>query len=199
MRKLFILLFLFTVQFFHLSVQAQTPNKISYQAVVRDASGLLVLSKMIGIEINIRQGSLVGTIVYTENQTPTTNENGLVNIEIGGGVGFSTINWSSDNFFIETKIALVAPFTTYTISSTSQLLSVPYAFHAKTAESISGTITETDPVFTSWNKSTGIIITKSQISDLGSYLTSFTESDPVYDAKFDLTGSSSGDILKFDG
>ena len=29
--------------------------------------------------------------------------------------------------------------------------------------------TETDPIFTAWNKSTGIIITKSQVSDLGSY------------------------------
>ena len=30
---------------------------------------------------------------------------------------------------------------------------------------------ETDPVFTAWNKTTGISITESQISDLGSYLT----------------------------
>jgi uncharacterized protein (TIGR02145 family) len=158
------------------------PQKMSYQAVIRDASGLLVISKVIGMEINIRQGSLTGTIVYTETQTPTINANGLVSIEIGGGTGFSTINWSGDKYFIETKTAIVAPLTTYTIIGTSQLLSVPYALHAKTAESVSGTIPESDPVYTSWNKSTGISITKNQISDLGTYLTSYTETDPIFGA-----------------
>lgn len=39
--------------------------------------------------------------------------------------------------------------TTYTITGTSQLLSVPYALHAKTAETVTGGITESDPTFTS--------------------------------------------------
>ena len=37
--------------------------------------------------------------------------------------------------------------------------------------------TETDPVFTAWDKSTGISITESQISDLGTYLESVSISD----------------------
>ena len=41
-------------------------------------------------------------------------------------------------------------------------------------------LSETDPVFTAWDKSTGISITKSQISDFGTYLT--TETDPIYSA-----------------
>ena len=48
--------------------------------------------------------------------------------------------------------------------------------HAKTAETVAGGITETDPVFTAWDKSSGISITESQISDLGSYIE--TETDP---------------------
>ena len=40
--------------------------------------------------------------------------------------------------------------------------------------------TETDPIFTAWDKSTGITITESQISDLQNYLTSFTETDPIF-------------------
>lgn len=39
---------------------------------------------------------------------------------------------------------------------------------------------ESDPVFSAWDKTTGISITESQISDLGSYLT--TETDPIYAA-----------------
>ena len=145
MRKVFTILaaVLLTV-----SVFAQAPQKMSYQAVIRNSSNALVISTQIGMEINIRQGLPTGTVVYTETKTPTTNANGLVSIEIGGGAGFSTINWASNNYYIETKTAVVAPLTTYTITGVSQLLSVPYALNAKTAESITGTITETDPIYT---------------------------------------------------
>lgn len=129
-------------------VFAQVPQKMSYQAIIRNASGNLVTSSQIGMEVNIRQGSETGAIVYTETQTPTTNDNGLVSIEIGGGAGFSTIDWGSDIYYIETKTAIVEPLTTYTITGVSQLLSVPYALNARTAESVTGTITETDPVYT---------------------------------------------------
>lgn len=127
---------------------AQAPEKMSYQAVVRDASGSLISSTQIGMEVNIRKGSPTGDIVYTETQTPTTNANGLVSIEIGGKSGFSAINWGSDTYFIETKTAVEAPLTEYTIIGISQLLSVPYALSAKTADTITGPINEADPVYT---------------------------------------------------
>jgi uncharacterized protein (TIGR02145 family) len=136
MKKLFTLLIAVELT---VSVFAQAPQKMSYQAVIRNSGGTLVTNTQIGMEINIRQDSPTGTVVYTETQTPTTNSNGLVSIEIGGGAGFNTINWASDNFYIETKTAIEAPLTTYTITGVSQLLSVPYALHAKTTE------TETDP------------------------------------------------------
>ena len=170
------------------SVFAQAPQKMSYQAVIRNSSDVLVTSTQIGIEINIRQGSPTGTVVYTETQTPTTNANGLVSIEIGGGTGFSTINWASDDYYIETKTAVVPPLTTYTIIGVSQLLSVPYALHAKTAETFTGTLTETDPI---WTASPSYGITNTNITnwttayDWGNhatagYLTSFTETDPLF-------------------
>ena len=133
------------------SVFAQSPEKISYQAVIRNSSDALVTNTQIGMEINIRQGTPSGTIVYTETQTPTTNINGLVSVEIGGGTGFNTIDWANDTYFIETKTD-IAGGTNYTITGTNQLLSVPYALHAKTAETVIGGITETDPIFTAWDK-----------------------------------------------
>lgn len=138
MRKLITLLVAITLT---ASVFAQVPQKMSYQAVIRNSSDALVPNTQIGMEINILQGSATGTVVYTETQTPTTNANGLVSIKIGSGAGFSTIDWASDIYFIETKIAIVSPLTTYTITGVSQLLSVPYALHAKTAESVIGTNT----------------------------------------------------------
>ena len=57
------------------SVFAQAPEKMSYQAVVRDASDNLITNTQIGMQISILQGSASGTAVYVETQEPTTNTN----------------------------------------------------------------------------------------------------------------------------
>ena len=139
------------------SVFAQAPEKMSYQAVVRDANNALVANTKVGIQINILQGSATGTAVYTETQTPTTNANGLVSIEIGGGADFSSIDWVNDIYFIKTETDPV--------------------FGTSAASGITGTDT------TNWNNK----------------LDSYTETDPIYSAKFDLTNASNGDLLKFEG
>jgi hypothetical protein len=134
------------------SVFAQSPEKMSYQAVVRDLSNNLVTNQAVGMKISILQGSISGTSVYEEiyNPNPTTNANGLVTVEIGGGVPlsgtFSTIDWSAGPYFIKTETDPTGG-TNYTITGVSQLLSVPYALHSKTAETITGGLTETDPIF----------------------------------------------------
>ena len=169
-------------------VKAQSPEKISYQAVIRDASDKLVISKEIGMQISVLKGSVTGIEVYEETQTPPSNVNGLITVEIGTGTtsdDFSAIDWSNDSYFIKTEIDPTGGIN-YTITGTNQLLSVPYALHAKTAETISGDITESDPSFTAWDKSTGISITESQISDLQNYLTA--EVDPQFAAWNKTTG-----------
>jgi hypothetical protein len=118
---------------------AQAPQKMSYQCVVRKSSGELVTSHSIGLRISILQESTSGNVVYQEtyNPNPQTNANGLVTVEIGGGVAlsgsFSDIDWASGIYFLKTETDPTGG-TNYTISGTSQLLSVPYALHAKTAE-----------------------------------------------------------------
>ncbi|WP_271784826.1 hypothetical protein [Aquimarina algiphila] len=125
---------------------------MSYQAIIRDASDNLVTSQPIGMQISILQGSASGTAVFVETQTPTTNYNGLVSIEIGAGTivngDFTTIDWANGPYFIKTETDPAGGIS-YSITGTSQLLSVPYALYAKTAKTITGTITETDPVFDS--------------------------------------------------
>ena len=129
------------------SVFAQAPEKMSYQAVVRDGSNNLVSSTAVGMQISILQGSSSGTAVYVETQTPTSNVNGLVSIEIGTGTvvngDFTSIDWSNGPYFIKTESDPTGG-TNYTITGTSQLLSVPYALHAKTADSVSETLSVGD-------------------------------------------------------
>lgn len=125
---------------------SQVPLKMSYQAVIRDAGNNLVVNHAIGMQISILQGSVSGTLVYQEVQTSSTNANGLVNIEIGGGTGFDTINWNRGPYYLKTGTDPEGG-TSYSITGINQLLSVPYSFHSRTAEIISGVITETDPKF----------------------------------------------------
>ena len=117
-----------------LTLWAQAPQKMSYQAVVRDASEILLVETTVGMQISILEGSPTGTAVYVETHTPTTNTNGLATLEVGDGtVGtgdFSTIDWGSDDFYIKSEIDPDGG-TSYTIEGTSQLLSVPYALYAE--------------------------------------------------------------------
>lgn len=117
-------------------VFAQAPQKMSYQAVIRDAANHLITTQ-VGMQISILQGSESGTAVYIETQTPTPNINGLITIKIGDGTKVSTgtfadIDWSVGSYFIKTETDPTGG-TTYTITGTSQLLSVPYALYAKTS------------------------------------------------------------------
>jgi hypothetical protein len=121
----------------------QSPQKMSYQCVVRNSSGVLVANQGVGFKISILQGSSTGAIVYQEiyNPNPQTNSNGLVSLEIGGGIPvtgtFSNINWSTGLYFLKTETDPTGA-TNYTISGISQLLSVPYALYAERSGGASG-------------------------------------------------------------
>lgn len=127
------------------SAFAQAPEKMSYQAVIRNASNNLVTSQAVGMQLSILQGSASGTPVYIETQNPTTNTNGLISLEIGSGTvvsgTFNTIDWSAGPYFIKTETDPTGA-TNYTITGTSQLMSVPYALHAKTADNVSNDLVD---------------------------------------------------------
>ena len=132
-RTIFILCSLF---FSLCSASAQVPNKMSYQAVVRNNAGALVANANVGIQISILQFTATGAAVYVERHTTSTNANGLATLEIGGGIAqtisFATINWANGPYFIKTETDPTGG-TNYTIAGTSQMLSVPFAMVATTS------------------------------------------------------------------
>lgn len=115
----------------------QAPNKISYQAIVRNSSNVLLTNQTIGMRISIIQGSIVGTADYIETQTTNSNAFGLISIEIGNGNVisgvFNNLNWANGPYYIKTETDPLGG-SNYTISSTTEILSVPYALFSKTSE-----------------------------------------------------------------
>ena len=189
MKKLFTIL---ATVLFSITVWAQSPQKMSYQAVVRDASNNPVTNSTVGIQISILKDNPTGTLVYSEIQTPSTNENGLISIEIGNELGFDAIDWSNGIYFIKTEVD-PAGGTDYSITGTSQLLSVPFALLAKTAENaLSGDYNNL------LNKPT--IPTKvSELSNDTGFLTSFTEVDASTTNELQVLTISNDTIYLTDG
>ena len=111
---------------------SQSPQKLSYQAVIRNSAGKLVQGADVGIRISVLQGSPSGNSVYTETHSATTNINGLVTLEIGGGATsdtFANINWSHGPYFLKTEVD-PGGVSNYSITGVTQMLSVPYALYS---------------------------------------------------------------------
>ena len=141
MKKILFLFGILSGLFMGLS---QAPEKMSYQAVIRNGSGQLLGNQSIAVRVSILQGSPAGAEIYAERLTGNTNANGLVSLEIGTGTvitgTFASINWPAGSYYLKTETD-PAGGTNYTITGTSQLLSVPYAMYAKSAGNSGGTFT----------------------------------------------------------
>ena len=108
---------------------SQSPEGINYQATVRNASGNLLTNQAV-VVFTIRQNSALGTIIYSESHSLTTNGFGGFNSVIGTGTPstgtFSTINWGANAHFLSVSVNGI-------ILGTTQMASVPYALFAKSA------------------------------------------------------------------
>lgn len=134
----FSLLFVFVFTILISNSYSQSPEGFKYQAVVRNSGGSIIGNQTVGMRLTIQQGSIGGTSVYSETFSETTNSYGLINLEIGTGTStddFTTIDWANGPYYIETAVD-VSGGTSYVVMGTSQLMSVPYALYAKTAESV---------------------------------------------------------------
>ena len=135
MKKLFTLLaFAITI-----IATAQAPQGFNYQATVRNSSGALLLNQIVLVKFNVIQNSATGTLVYSENQTANTDDLGHIALVVGQGSAttgsFSSINWANGTYYLGIELNTGSGFVAM---GTTQLLSVPYALHANTANSTTG-------------------------------------------------------------
>ena len=197
-------IFFFFFSFSSINSFAQSPNLISYQTVIRNSNNELVANATVGMRISILSGTAADVLWYQEEHTVKTNLNGLAYVVIGKGTNLNgimtEIDWSKGPFYIKSESDPNGG-KNYTLIVVSQLLSVPYAIYAKSAEKVTGPITELDPQFNAsiaksitaadtalWNTETDPLfsksisngITESDISFWNNKLSSFGETDPSF-------------------
>jgi len=116
---------------------SQAPEKINYQAIIRDVTGTVIQNQTVSLKIEILESTPSGTVVYEENHNVVTNDYGLVNLKIATGQVvsgvFSTISWGANPYFLKISVDPTGG-TNYTLVGVSELVSVPYALHAKTVD-----------------------------------------------------------------
>ena len=117
---------------FMAKVQAQAPQGINYQAIVRNANGQAVTSGTVTIRFTIHDGTANGSNVFTESYSATPNQFGLVTHVIGSSSNLSVVNWGNNPKFLQVEID-PAGGSNFTDMGTTQLMSVPYALFAANA------------------------------------------------------------------
>lgn len=124
---------------FALSSYAQAPQSFQYQAIARSSTGTPLINQNINIRISVISGSTTGSILYVETHTPTSNQFGLFTLQIGQGTiangSFNAINWGSNPHFLKVEMDETGG-NAFQDMGTTQLLSVPYALHAASADNV---------------------------------------------------------------
>lgn len=132
-RLLVLLIFVFVSAMMRLEAQ-----QLNYQAIARNANGVALTFRDVGIRLSIRDGSQTGSIVYSETRNVRTNQFGLFTVVIGSpGASnvlgsMASINWISGNKYLQVEIDPEGG-NNYFQAGTSQLQAVPYALFANAA------------------------------------------------------------------
>ena len=117
----------------YFSAYAQAPQGIQYQAVARDANGVIS-----GDSVEVRLTIFSGiSPVYQEIHETATNEFGLFNLVIGQGAttlgSFSGLDWADNDHFLEVELDLGSGYLNF---GSLQFVSVPYSLYAEKARTV---------------------------------------------------------------
>ncbi len=128
-------LFVILLVVISLITNAQAPQSIPYQAVVRNMDGSVLSNAPITMTFKVHDVSATGTVVYEESHTTASNAQGLVALNVGGGTPvtgtFNSINWGNGAKFLH---VLMNAGNGVVDLGTQQMMSVPYALHSKSSD-----------------------------------------------------------------
>jgi hypothetical protein len=113
---------------FPILTEAQAPEKINFQSVIRNKEGVIWSNKLVSLKIGILEGSADGTISYLESYTKTTDMSGLISLQIGTGNilsgSFHHVNWGNAPHFIRLEVDFEGG-NQFSLLGTQLLSSVP--------------------------------------------------------------------------
>ena len=126
MKKILTLL---TLLFAITYICAQSPTRLSYQSVVRNSENQLVVQEEIIVQFQLHNHSPLAPAVYSEQNTVTSNQNGLISLIIGEGTGqigdLGAVTWN--DAYICTQYSLAGEVM---LADTQKITAVPYACYA---------------------------------------------------------------------
>ncbi|HLP51248.1 MAG TPA: hypothetical protein VK154_10220 [Chitinophagales bacterium] len=112
-----------------LTVSAQVPQRMNYQAVVRTAAGVPYPNNTpVKLRFTIHDGSIAGPSVYSEIITTSTNAVGVVAVAIGTNGNLQVVDWGTGFKYLQVEADINN--AGYVSMGEDQLLSVPYALYA---------------------------------------------------------------------
>ncbi|MFL0353178.1 tail fiber domain-containing protein [Xanthomarina sp. GH4-25] len=118
------------------SVISFAQQGINYKAVIKDNSGNVVANQTVTIQFSILKGAEQNN-QYTETHNPTTDNNGIVIVNIGEGTlvngNYATINWGSEDHFLKVEVDTGSGFENM---GTTEFKAVPYALNVTGLEAI---------------------------------------------------------------
>ena len=122
------------------TLMAQVPQGVGYQGVATDASGIELVNQDISIRASVLSGSANGTIEWEETHATTTDTFGLFTLTIGQGTNttngvqtsFADISWGTNTHFLRIEMNVTGG-SNYSFMGTNQMMSVPYALYAESA------------------------------------------------------------------
>lgn len=131
MKKL-ILILLLTFSTSIVLLAQVPPQAFNYSSVIRGNNGQALPNKTVSLRLTILENSANGNVKYQEMHLDTTNQFGVVNLEIGKGTPlfntFSQISWGSASHFLKIELDENGG-TNFQTMGTSEFLSVPYALY----------------------------------------------------------------------
>lgn len=108
---------------------------IPFQAIIYNPDGSPLVNTLVFMRFTLHRNTPNGSIEYCENQALNTDENGRINAGIGSGIvivgNYANIDWGGGIKYLSVERSMNSANGPYSVLESNQVMSVPYAIHAR--------------------------------------------------------------------